>query len=103
MNPVTFDQINLNKKSIGEKGKLLYENLEVTINFHNEIPLNINLPNQITCKINETDAALKGQTVSSSYKPATLENGISIQVPPFIENGDTIIIDTRSLEYIKKI
>ena len=54
-------------------------------------------------KINSTDAALKGQTVSSSYKPATLENGLSIQVPPFIETGDEIIIDTRNLEYVKKI
>mgnify|MGYP000512732010 CR=1 FL=1 len=93
MNPNSFEQININKNIMGEKGKMLVENLEVLINFYNDKPLNINLPNQITCKINETDAALKGQTVSSSYKPATLENGISIQVPPFIENGDTIIIE----------
>ncbi len=57
----------------------------------------------MTCKIETTDAALKGQTVSSSYKPAVLENGISIQVPPFIESGDNVVIDTRNLEYIKKI
>ena len=82
---------------------MLTENLEVTINFHNENPLNIFLPNQITCKIETTDAALKGQTVSSSYKPAKLDNGLNIQVPPFIENGDTIIIDTRTMEYVKKI
>ena len=50
-----------------------------------------------------TDVALKGQTVSSSYKPATLDNGINIQVPPFIESGDIIIVDTRNVEYIKKI
>ena len=103
MNPETFDQINLNKSIVGEKGKLLSENLEVSINFHNEKPLNINLPNQIICKIDTTDAAIKGQTVSSSYKPATLENGLNIQVPPFIEAGDEIIVDTRNLEYIKKI
>ena len=63
----------------------------------------IDLPNQVTCKIETTDVALKGQTVSSSYKPATLENGLNIQVPPFIETGDKIIVDTRNLEYIKKI
>ena len=103
MNPETFDQINLNKSIVGEKGKLLSENLEVSINFHNEKPLNINLPNQIICKIDTTDAAIKGQTVSSSYKPATLENGLNIQVPPFIESGDTVIIDTRTMEYIKKV
>ena len=61
------------------------------------------LPNQITCKIKNTDAALKGQTVSSSYKPATLENDINIQVPPFVESDDEVIIDTRTLEYVKKI
>jgi len=61
------------------------------------------LPNQVTCKILTTDVALKGQTVSSSYKPATLDNGINIQVPPFIESGDIIIVDTRNVEYIKKI
>ena len=72
------------------------------INFYNEKPLSVDLPNQIKCKIETTDVALKGQTVSSSYKPATLTNGINIQVPPFIESGDEIIIDTRTIEYIKK-
>ena len=103
MNPETFEQININRNIIGEKGMMLKEDLEVTINFYNDSPLNINLPNQITCKIISTDAALKGQTVSSSYKPAKLENGLNIQVPPFIENEDSIIIDTRTLEYIKKL
>ena len=103
MNPSSFEQISLKKNVIGEKGKLLIENLEVVISFHNEIPLNLILPNQVQCKVDTPDAALKGQTVSSSYKPAVLENGLSIQVPPFIESGDNIIIDTRTMEYIKKI
>ena len=103
INPETFEQINIKNSLVGNKAKMLTENLTVTINFYNNIALNINLPNQITCKIETTDVALKGQTVSSSYKPAMLNNGISIQVPPFIESGDTVIIDTRTLEYIKKI
>ena len=103
MNPSTFEQINLSKSIVGDKGKMLTENLEVTINFYNENPLSILLPNQLTCKIETTDAALKGQTVSSSYKPAILENGLSIQVPPFIESGDIVIFDTRTMEYVKKI
>ena len=81
---------------------MLAENLEVTVNFYNEAPVLIELPNQVTCKIETTDAALKGQTVSSSYKPAVLNNGLNIQVPPFIETGDEVIVDTRTLEYIKK-
>ncbi len=103
MSPQSFEQVNINKNIIGNKGKMLTENLEVTINFHNEKPLSINLPNQITCKVETTDAALRGQTISSSYKPAKLNNGLNIQVPPFIEDGDEIIIDTRSIEYVKKL
>ena len=103
MNPKSFEQIEIKKDIIGEKGKLLTENLEVTISFNNELPISVDLPNQVTCKIDTTDAALKGQTASSSYKPATLNNGLNIQVPPFIESGDIILIDTRNLEYIKKI
>ena len=103
MNPETFEQININKNIIGEKSKMLSENLEVIINFHNESAISLTLPNQIQCKIEMTDAALKGQTVSSSYKPAKLDNGLNIQVPPFIENDDLIIIDTRTLEYVKKV
>jgi len=103
INQKSFEQINIKKKMVGEKGKLLKENLEVTVSFYNENPISVELPNQISCKIDVTDVALKGQTVSSSYKPAVLENGLKIQVPPFIENEDTIVIDTRTLEYIKKI
>ena len=103
MNPKTFDQLNIKKSIVGEKGRMLTENLEVSINFYNENPLSVDLPNQITSKVETTDVALKRQTVSSSYKPATLDNGINIQVPPFIESGDEIIVDTRTIEYVKKI
>ncbi len=96
INPLTFNQTNINKKIVGEKGKFLSENLEVTISFYNNKPISIELPNQINCIIESTDVALKGQTASSSYKPAVLDNGINIQVPPFIENGDKIIVDTRT-------
>ena len=103
INPKTFEQTEIKKEIIGEKGKLLTENLEVTLSFYNESPISIDLPNQVNCRIESTDVALKGQTVSSSYKPAKLDNGISVQVPPFVEAGDEIILDTRNLEYIKKI
>ena len=103
MNPKSFEQVQIKKDIVGEKGKLLTENLEVTISFYNDGPIAIDLPNQVQCKIETTDAALKGQTVSSSYKPAILNNGLNIQVPPFIEVGDEVVIDTRNLEYVKKI
>ena len=103
MEPKSFEQIEIKKEIIGEKGKLLSENLEVSVSFYKKSPILLDLPKQVTCKIETTDAALKGQTVSSSYKPATLDNGLNIQVPPFIESGDNIILDTRNLEYVKKI
>ena len=103
MEPKSFEQIEIKKDLVGEKGRLLTENLEVSLNFYNDLPISVDLPNQVKCKIKTTDAALKGQTVSSSYKPAILDNGLNIQVPPFIESGDVILIDTRNLEYIKKI
>ena len=103
INPKSFEQIEIKKELIGEKGKLLTENLKVSVSFYNENPITVELPNQVTCKIEQTDVALKGQTVSSSYKPAILNNGLNIQVPPFIETGDSVVIDTRNLEYVKKV
>ncbi len=102
INQKSFEQINVKKEIVGEKGKFLKENLEVKIIFYEEKPISIELPNQINSKIESTDVALKGQTVSSSYKPAVLDNGVKIQVPPFIENGDEIVVDTRTIEYVKK-
>ena len=103
MDRKTFEQIEINKDIVGEKGKLLTEDLEVSVSFFNENPILIDLPNQVKSRIHATDAAIKGQTVSSSYKPAVLDNGLKIQVPPFVEAGDEIILDTRTIEYVKKI
>ena len=103
MDNETFDQVEISKSITGEKFKLLKENLEVTIAFMEEKPISIELPNNIECTIESTDAAIKNQTASSSYKPALLDCGIKINVPPFIESGEKIIIDTRTLEYVKRV
>jgi len=103
INNKTFEQISLKNELMVEKSKFLSEGLEVTIGIYNDLPIKIDLPNQIECKIETTDAAIKGQTAASSYKPALLENGVNVQVPPFIESGDVIIVDTRTIEYVKKI
>ena len=103
MDQTNFEQIEINKSLLGEKNKLLKENMEVVVHFHEDQALSIDLPISIELTIENTDASIKGQTASSSYKPATLENGINIMVPPFINSGDKIILDTRTLEYIKKI
>ena len=103
MDQTNFEQIQINKSLMGEKSKLLKENMEVNVQFYDDQPLSVDLPSSVELKIETTDAAIKGQTASSSYKPAVLENGINISVPPFINSGDKIVLDTRTLEYIKKI
>ena len=103
MDNSNFEQVEIPKSITGEKYKLLKENLEVTISFMEEKPISIELPNNIECIIETTDAAIKNQTASSSYKPALLDCGIKINVPPFIESGEKIIIDTRTLEYVKRV
>ena len=102
MDNSSFEQISMSNDIIGEKIKLLKENVDVTISLLDEKPLSIELPKNIACVVESTDAVVKGQTAASSYKPAKLDNGLTITVPPFIENGDKIIIDSRNLEYIKK-
>ena len=103
MDNKNFEQVEISKKIAGEQYKLLKENLEVTISFMEEKPISLELPNNIECIIESTDAAIKNQTASSSYKPAILDCGIKINVPPFLENGEKIIIDTRTLEYVKRV
>ena len=98
-----FEQVQINKSLLGEINKLLKENMEVNVQFYEDQPLSVDLPSTVELKIETTDAAIKGQTASSSYKPATLENGIKIMVPPFINSEDKIILDTRTLEYVKKV
>ena len=103
MDQTNFEQITINKSFLGEKNKLLRENMEVNVQFYDDQPLSVDLPLSVEIKIESTDAAIKGQTASSSYKPAILDNGIKIMVPPFINSDDKIVLDTRTLEYVKKI
>jgi elongation factor P len=103
MDQTNFEQIQINISILGEQSKLLKENMEVNVQFYDDQALSVDLPLNVELKIESTDAAIKGQTASSSYKPAILENGIKIQVPPFINSDDKIVLDTRTLEYIKKI
>ena len=103
MDQTNFEQIAINKSLLGEKSKLLKENMEVNVHFYEDQALSVDLPSSVELTITNTDATIKGQPASSSYKPATLENGINIMVPPFINSGDKIILDTSTLEYIKKI
>ena len=103
MDNETFEQVEILKSVAGEQHKFLKENLEVIMSFMQDKPISIELPNNVECTIESTDAAIKNQTASSSYKPALLDCGIKISVPPFLESGEKIIVDTRTLEYVKRV
>jgi elongation factor P len=103
MDSESFEQISINKALVEDSEKFLKENLEVTIEFYQEKPLSVILPRSVEYEILETDSVVKGQTASGSYKPATIQNGVKILVPPFVSQGDKILVDTVTQEYLKKI
>lgn len=103
MDHQTYDQVTFNEDQVGESRKYLKENLDVDVVLFEGRPIAINLPNHLVLKITRTDPGLKGDTVSNVTKPATLETGAVIQVPLFVNEGDSIKIDTRSDEYIERV
>lgn len=99
MDGETYEQIALAEEDIGEDRVFLQDGMTVQIEFHEETPLGVKLPEKVTLEVTETEAVVKGQTASSSYKPATLDNGIRIGVPPFVKAGDKVIVNTVEREY----
>jgi elongation factor P len=102
MDNETYDQIHLSKEWVGEQMLYLKENDEVKVTLYEGKPLSLELPNTVDLKVTETDPALKGATAAAQYKPATLETGLKISVPPFIGIGDMVAIDTRTGEYLSR-
>ena len=102
MNLTDYEQIELDVEFIGNKIDLLRENDEVILEMYDEKPIGIQLPNTLIFEVSETEAVVKGQTAASSNKPAVLENGLRVMVPPFIEQGEKVIINTEDLTYLKR-
>jgi len=98
----TYDQIPLNSEFVSDASNYMLPNTQVEISFHENEPIGINLPNTVDLKVMETEPALKTATVTSSYKPALLETGLKIQIPPFIEAGEIIRVDTRDGKYLER-
>ncbi len=98
----TYEQLELQSEFVGERAAFLQDGMTVTVELYEEKPIGISLPQQVTLEITEADAVVKGQTASSSYKPAILENGVKVMVPPFIAAGEKIVVDTESIEYIRR-
>ena len=103
MDSINFEQISISKSIVEDSEKLLKENLEVTIEFYQDKPLNVILPRSVEYEVLATESVVKGQTASGSFKPATIQNDLKIMVPAFISQGDKIIVDTETQEYLKKI
>jgi elongation factor P len=102
MNSNTYEQISANQSILDEKKLFLKEGMIVEIELYEGSPVSIILPETVTLKVKDTEPSIKGQTAASSSKPAILENDIRVTVPPFINNDDTIIVDTNELTYIKR-
>ncbi|MGF1605934.1 MAG: elongation factor P [Rhodothalassiaceae bacterium] len=102
MDKETYDQIALPAEEIGEDSVFLQDGMDVTIEFHEETPLGVALPEQVTLEVTETEPVVKGQTAANSFKPAVLENGVRTTVPPFVNQGDKIILKTADRSYVTR-
>ena len=102
MDKETYDQVTLDKGILGDAAAFLQDGMDVVMELYDERPISVQLPDTIEALIVEADAVVKGQTASSSYKPAILENGVRVMVPPHIGAGTRIVVDVYSQEYVKR-
>ena len=102
MDQDTYDQIQLPADLIGDAAAFLEDGMEVTLEMWEDRPISVQLPEQVEATIVDADAVVKGQTASSSYKPAVLENGVRVMVPPHIESGTRIVVDVYERSYVSK-
>ena len=102
MDTDTYEQMELPQEFVGERAAFLQDGMKVVVEMHEGRAIGISLPDQVTLKIVEADPVVKGQTAASSYKPAVLENGVRILVPPFVTAGEKVIVDTNEIAYVRR-
>ena len=102
MDQENYEQITIAAKLLGDEAAFLQDGMPVTLEMYDERPISVQLPDQIEATIVEADAVVKGQTASSSYKPAILDNGVRVMVPPHISSGTRIVVDVYAKEYVRK-
>ncbi|MEL6818027.1 MAG: elongation factor P [Pseudomonadota bacterium] len=102
MDNESYEQLELQKDFVGERAAFLQDGMVVTVEMHEERPIGVKLPDTVVLAVAETEAVVKGQTAASSYKPATMENGVRVMVPPFITADEKIVVDTNELTYVKR-
>ena len=102
MDKETYEQVSLPEDLIGDPAAFLQDGMDVVMELYNEKPISVQLPDQVEATIVEADAVVKGQTASSSYKPAVLDNGVKVLVPPHITSGTKIVVDVYNREYVRR-
>ncbi|MBU2957069.1 elongation factor P [Paracoccus sp. 1_MG-2023] len=102
MDSETFEQTELDADLLGERRPFLQDGMTATIEYYGEEALSVSLPQKVVCKIAETEPVVKGQTAANSYKPAILDNGMRIMIPPFVGEGEDIVVNTELFEYSER-
>ena len=102
MDTDTYEQMELQQEFVGERAAFLQDGMKVVLEMHEGRAIGISLPDQVTLTVTEADPVVKGQTAASSYKPAMLENGVRVMVPPFVTAGEKIIVDTNEMAYVRR-
>ncbi|MEG6507476.1 elongation factor P [Methyloligella sp. 2.7D] len=97
-----YEQIQIPRDSLEERAAFLQDGMQVVVESHEGKPIGVSLPDQVTLEVVEAEPVVKGQTAASSYKPATLDNGVRVMVPPFVGTGERIVVDTNELTYVKR-
>ena len=102
MDNETYEQVELKKEIFGQRRPFLKEGMSIQIEYYEDEALNATLPEKVVCKVIETEPVVKGQTAANSFKPAILENNIKVSVPPFIDQGENILVSTETMEYVER-
>jgi elongation factor P len=102
MDTETYEQIELPAELLGDRRPFLQDGMTIVVEFYEEEALNATLPQKVTCKIVETEPVVKGQTAANSFKPAILDNGVKVMVPPFIAQDEAIVVNTETMEYSER-
>ncbi|SLN37804.1 Elongation factor P [Aquimixticola soesokkakensis] len=102
MDVETYDQVTLDAELLGDRRPFLQDGMTIVVEFHDEEALNATVPQKVTCVIVETEPVVKGQTAANSFKPAILDNGVRVMVPPFVGQDEAIIVNTETMEYSER-
>ncbi|ODS03172.1 elongation factor P [Methyloceanibacter marginalis] len=102
MDTDTYDQIQIPRELLEDRAAFLQDGMKVTVESHEGRAIGVALPDHVTLAVVEADPVVKGQTAASSYKPAMLENGVRVMVPPFVEAGERVVVDTNEITYVKR-